>query len=110
MDNLVDSKMIIDYIKGQQGEAASPIVYGTHVDVIKYLNGKAYNINGASEFSKDYVIDALDHQGAWLSLKRPHEWSVSLAKALCLSEELFHNDANAHAYIQKRRPCTDAKN
>ena len=39
MDNLVDAKIVRDYIKGTVGDAAAPINYGNNIDVVKYLNG-----------------------------------------------------------------------
>ena len=36
MDNLVDAKMLKEYIKGQEG--AAPLEYGTHLTAVRYLN------------------------------------------------------------------------
>ena len=55
-----------------------------------------------------YALDMLDSQGCWLHLKRPQEWSVSLAKTLCLTEELFLEDFGATAMVQRRRTLKDS--
>lgn len=95
MDNLIDFQMIKEYLNGKigstnaQGEQQK-IEYGTHLDIVKYINEKQYNLNMAgSAFAEDYTLDQLDSNGCWLVLKRPQEWSVSLAKAMCLSDEVF---------------------
>lgn len=101
MDNLIDSGMVKDYLSGKIGVAsadsgdAQPIEYGKHLDICRYLNGKLYSMNQSGKYEKDYALDMLDNQGCWVRLNRAHEWSVSLAKALCLTEELFHQDYSA---------------
>lgn len=65
------------------------ISFGTHVDIVKFINFQEFIMNPSSTFNHDYAMDMLDSNGCWLIIKKPHEWSVSLAKALCLSDELF---------------------
>ena len=93
MDNMIDAEMVKEYINGKIGIAsesgeANSIEYGKHLDIYRHLNSKQFSMNQA-QFDKEYAIDLLDNQGCWLRLNRAHEWSVSMAKAICLTEELF---------------------
>jgi hypothetical protein len=42
MDNLVDSHMILDYLKGTL-TSPTPIAFGTHIDLHLPLKGKLYS-------------------------------------------------------------------
>lgn len=100
MDNLVDSNMIIEYLNGKgaaQGGSVAGIQYGIHIDIVRYINEQVYSMN-VTPYSADYALDMLDN-GSWIVLKRPQEWSVSLAKTLSLTEELFQTDCSATVYI-----------
>lgn len=66
-------------------------------------------MNQPSDFALDYALDQLETAGSWLVLKRPQEWSVSLAKALCMSEELFQVDFTASVWMQKARVISDKR-
>ena len=80
--------------------------FGVHLDLLYYLNSKSFTLNQSS-FDKAYVTDALENRQATLLLRRPQDWSVSLTKALCLTEELFHSDCTAEVRVQRSRCCTD---
>ena len=74
--------------------------YGQQVDVVKFINGKRHTINpSCSTVSSDLLFDFFDVQKCSLRLSRPHEFSTSLSKLMCLSDELFENDAGVNAYI-----------
>ena len=74
--------------------------YGQEVDVVKFINGKRHTINpSCSDVNSDLLFDFFDVQKCSIRLSRPHEFSTSLAKLMCLSEELFENDAGVNAYI-----------
>ncbi|TNV80787.1 hypothetical protein FGO68_gene12386 [Halteria grandinella] len=115
MDNMIDAEMVKEYLNGKVGVAsadsgeAQPIEYGKHIDIFRYLNGKVYSMNQGDKYEKDYALDMLESQGCWVRLNRAHEWSVSLAKALCLSEELFQQDFSATVQMQKRRAAAEKK-
>lgn len=105
--------MIRDYLSGKitavgEGGEPSSIQYGTHLDILKFINEKEYQM-GSGTFSKDFAMDMLVSNGCWLVIKRPQTFSVSLAKALCLSEEKFLQDFNSEVLIQRRRAITDKK-
>jgi len=68
--------------------------------VVKFINGKRHTINpSCGTVDSDLLQDFFDVQKCSIRLSRPHEFSNSLAKLLCLSDELFENDAGVNAYI-----------
>ena len=74
--------------------------YGYDIDVVKYVNGKRHTINpSVGNVDSALLFDFLDNQGCSLRLSRPHEYSDSLAKLLCLGDELFENDTGVNVYI-----------
>ena len=60
MDNIVDHKMIKEYLEGKIGNPETKIEYGKHLDVIRYINEQEYIMN-VGTFSLDYVNDLLDN-------------------------------------------------
>ena len=74
--------------------------YGNEVDVVKFINGKRHTVNpSCGSVESDLLFDFFDTQKCSIRLSRPHEFSTSLAKLMCLSDELFENDAGVNAYI-----------
>ena len=74
--------------------------YGNEVDVVKFINGKRHTINPSSGLvDSDLLFDFFDNQRCSIRLSRPHEFSTSLSKMMCLSDELFENDAGVNVYI-----------
>ena len=74
--------------------------YGYDVDVVKFINGKRHTVNpSVGNIDQDLLFDFYDNQKCSLRLPRPHEYSNSLAKLLCLGDELFENDTGANVYI-----------
>jgi lysine-specific demethylase/histidyl-hydroxylase NO66 len=74
--------------------------YGNEVDVVKFINGKRHTINPAKGIVEaDLLFDFFDNQKCSIRLSRPHEFSSSLAKLMCLSDELFENESGVNAYI-----------
>ena len=74
--------------------------YGYDVDVVKFINGKRHTVNPSClHVDNDLLFDFYDNQGCSLRLPRPHEYSNSLAKLLCLGDEHFENDTGANIYI-----------
>lgn len=47
----------------------------------------------------DLVIDMLLNQKCTLGLKNPHEFSASLAKLMCLGDEIFETDTKVSATV-----------
>ena len=86
-----------------KNELAPPeeqLKYGYDVDVVKYINGKRHTVNpSCGKIDADLLFDFYDNQGCSLRLSRPHEYSNSLAKLLCLGDEHFENDSGANIYI-----------
>lgn len=60
MDNLVDHKMIKEFLSSGLDPQGSPLEFGKHIDVVKYINQREFNFNQKA-FDKDYVIDALEN-------------------------------------------------
>ena len=86
--------------KNEFGDSEEQLRYGYDVDVVKYVNGKRHTINPSSGVvDGSLLFDFLDNQGCSLRLPRPHEYSTSLAKLLCLGDELFENDNGVNVYI-----------
>jgi hypothetical protein len=78
MDNLIDSKMIKEYLNGKIGVSSATgdltkIEYGNHLDLFTYLNEKEYSsVAAGTPYSQDYALDQLDStNGSWLVLRRP---------------------------------------
>ena len=86
--------------KNELGGEDEQLKYGHDVDVVKCIKGKRHTINPtASQIDSDLLFDFFDNQGCSLRLPRPHEYSNSLAKLLCLGDELFENDTGSNVYI-----------
>ena len=82
------------------GDHTVQLKYGNEVDVVKFINGKRHTINPASgAVDADLLFDLFDTQKCSIRLSRPHEFSTSLSKLMCLSDELFENDAGVNVYI-----------
>lgn len=74
--------------------------YGHDVDVVKFINGKRHTINpSCGKVEHDLLFDFFDLQKCSLRLPRPHEFSPSIAKLLCLGDEIFESDTGVNAYI-----------
>jgi len=74
--------------------------YGHDVDVVKFINGKRHTINPAvGVVDHDLLFDFFDTQSCSLRLSRPQEFSSSIAKLLCLGDEIFESDTGVNAYI-----------
>jgi len=46
---------------------------------------------------EDLLIDMIQEQKCRVEISRPHEFSPSLAKLMCLGDELFENATNVSA-------------
>jgi hypothetical protein len=74
-----------EYVKDHDKEMA----YGGDIDVVKYINGKRHTINPPCPVEIDLLNDFFHTQKCSLRLLKPHELSDSLAKLMCLGDELF---------------------
>lgn len=87
-------EMFKNYLMMQSGS----VRYGTDIDVSKYLKGKKINMNLSSNVvDSDLINEQLENDKCHVSVNKPHEFSSSLAKLLCLSEEYFSTDADCKA-------------
>jgi len=84
----------------ETGDDSAMLKYGHDVDVVKFINGKRHTINpSCGVVEHDLLFDFFDVQRCSLRLSRPHEFSSSIAKLLCLGDELFESDTGVNAYI-----------
>jgi hypothetical protein len=60
MDNLVDIKMIKEFLNSGLDPQGNVLEFGKHIDIVKYVNQKEFNFNQKT-FDKDYVTDALEN-------------------------------------------------
>jgi hypothetical protein len=52
-----------------------------------------------SKHDNDLIIDMLLNQKCQMSLLAPYEFSASLAKLMCLGDEIFETDTKATAMV-----------
>lgn len=91
----------------ETGDDSVMLRYGHDVDVVKFINGKRHTVNpSCGTVEHDLLFDFFDIQRCSLRLSRPHEFSSSIAKLLCLGDELFESDTGVNAYIT---PCPKAE-
>ena len=84
----------------ETGDSSMQLKYGNEVDVVKFINGKRHTVNpSCGTVDHDLLFDFFDNQKCSIRLSRPHEFSTSLAKMMCLSDEIFENEAGVNAYI-----------
>lgn len=84
----------------ESGDDSGCLRYGHDLDVVKFINGKRHTINpSAGVVEHDLLFDFFDTQRCSIRLSRPHEFSSSIAKLLCLGDELFQSDTGVNAYI-----------
>ena len=101
-DDIFNIEVFRQFVKDKNefGDSESQLRYGYDIDVVKYVNGKRHTINpSVGNVESALLFDFLDNQGCSLRLSRPHEYSDSLAKLLCLGDELFENDTGVNVYI-----------
>ena len=67
--------------------------------MVKYINGKRHSINPKCPVHIDLLDDFFNCQKCSLRLVRPHEFSNSLSKIMCLTDEVFQSDTGCNAYI-----------
>lgn len=96
----------------ETGDEAGCLRYGHDVDVVKFINGKRHTVNpSCGTVEHDLLFDFFDVQRCSLRLSRPHEFSSSIAKLLCLGDEIFESDTGVNAYITPYpKGEADAKN
>ena len=73
--------------------------YGTDIDVVKYLGSKRHTINPEAPIQIDLLQDFFNEQKCSMRVLKPQTFSSSLAKLMCLTDELFATDTGCNAYI-----------
>ena len=88
--------MIWQFIKEAPSDA---LRYGGDIDVVKYINGKRHTVNPSQSIEYDLISDFFNEQKCSMRLLAPQLFSPSLAKLMCLGDELFCCDTGVNAYI-----------
>ncbi len=73
--------------------------YGREVNVTKTINSKQYLMNQQGIVDPDLLVDQLLKQKCRVNLLKPQLFSASLAKLLCLGDEILETDNCATAII-----------
>eukprot|EP00347_Sterkiella_histriomuscorum_P015156 403358106 len=97
-DNIISKKIIDDYLKMQVPQGN--IKYSDQIELFKYVNGKKFSMNLGESVDSDYLEDQLQNQSTILQLNKAQEFSISLAKVMSLSDELFASDITCQVFLQ----------
>lgn len=75
--------------------------YGSDIHISKCVNGTKFVLNPANEtiVSEDLLFDMLQEQKCRIEISRPHEFSASLAKLMCLGDELYETATRVKAEL-----------
>ncbi|CDW84435.1 UNKNOWN [Stylonychia lemnae] len=97
-DNIISLKMINEYLKIEIEQKT--IEYGKHIDLIRYVNSKQFLMNQGEIVEQDYLDDFLKCQRGVMRLNKAHEFSISLAKVMSLTDEIMSSDVSCEVYMQ----------
>lgn len=104
-DDLITLQMVKEFVgiatkEAQAAKEANQIItvlkYGQDINVTKSVGEKIYNINPATEEVEHDLLFSQEDTAAIHALK-PHEFSASLAKFICLSNELLETHVSTTA-------------
>lgn len=88
LDNILTLDMVRNYVSDAPTQGVE-LKYGQDIDVVKYINGKRHSVNPQCPVNIDLLDDFFNTQKCSLRLVRPHEFSNSLSKIMCLTDEIF---------------------
>lgn len=100
-DNLVALKMFLEFVD-LNAKSAKPVMYERDVVFLTSINGRKYELNqgkGEQGLTSKTIQDALKIDKVYVQINSPQEFSASLRKLICLTDELFGQDCTARALI-----------
>ena len=87
--------MILENLKTASSEKAL-----ASTSIVNYIKSKEYKLNQGS-FDMEYLVDMLSSQRCSLRVTDVHEYSISLAKVMCLFDEVLALDTDTVVNVFK---------